>query len=108
MIQKMTLGSTAENTAGTTLVKISVTFFVLRLIQGTHAPVRWTLYAQLMVLIPITIATFSLLLVQCRPMEKYWNPAVPGYCLSGSTVSEMLKANNGEFRHALLLQVPVY
>lgn len=96
MIQKLTLGSTTENTMGTTLVKISVTIFILRLIQRTYQPIRYILIGQLAILVPITIATFIVLLTQCRPLAKYWDPSVEGYCIDGNAVSTLLKANNGE------------
>ena len=93
---KMTLCSAIENTCATTLVKISVSIFVLRMIQRTHRPIQYIIYAQLGVLVPFTIATVAVLAAQCRPLAGYWDHSVKAKCLPAKTVTIMTKVNNGE------------
>ena len=64
------------------LVKISVLFFILRVIKGTHRVIRIFLYYLIGFLNSSTIAAIVAALVQCIPLKKFWEPNIPGPCFS--------------------------
>ena len=63
---------------GATLAKISICLFFIRLLGAR----RWrVLLGTMIVLMAIVNFTFSLTVnLQCRPLEKLWNPQSAGVC----------------------------
>lgn len=68
----------AQNVLSTGLVKISICIFLLRILTS-KAMARF-LYAVIGLLVAITAVCFSAVVVQCRPLQKLWNPQVHGKC----------------------------
>lgn len=71
-----------------TLMKISILLFLLRLSKFDHLRRSlWFLIAFLILShLPLTI----LLIVQCRPIEKYWLQDLPGTCWSKDTREKII------------------
>ena len=64
---------------GATLAKISICLFFIRLVGGVK---QWRILLGVMItLMAIVNFAFSLTTnLQCRPLEKLWNPTVDGHC----------------------------
>lgn len=64
---------------GATLAKISICLFFIRLVGGVK---QWRILLGVMItLMAIVNFAFSLTTnLQCRPLEKLWNPTVDGQC----------------------------
>ncbi|KAF2087061.1 hypothetical protein K490DRAFT_1925, partial [Saccharata proteae CBS 121410] len=64
-------------------IKMSLLFLYLRLSSSQKTTRFWKSTVVTMVLVTLhflsTVVVFS---IQCVPMEKYWNPTVPGFCIS--------------------------
>ena len=58
--------------------KTSISFFILRLIQGTHRYLRWATYALIALTSTTAFTTVVLWATQASPLQKLWNPEVPG------------------------------
>jgi hypothetical protein len=59
-------------------VKLSICFFLLGIIRGTHKYYRWAIYA-LIAVTSITAFVGSVLWgTQARPLAKLWDPRIPG------------------------------
>ncbi|KAB5582398.1 hypothetical protein GE09DRAFT_1246058 [Coniochaeta sp. 2T2.1] len=78
---------------GATLAKISICLFFIRLLSAR----RWrVLLGAMIVLMAIVNFTFSLTVnLQCRPLEKLWNPQTDGACWDPS-----VQLNFGYFQGA--------
>ncbi|KAK4101967.1 hypothetical protein N658DRAFT_470418 [Parathielavia hyrcaniae] len=77
-----------------TLSKISICLFFMGLWRRAR---RWRLLmAGLMVaMAAISIVSVPVLFLQCRPLEKAWNPAVAGHCAGSSTQVNFGYAHGG-------------
>ena len=77
------------------LMKISILLFLLRLSKFDHLRRSlWFLIAFLILShLPLTI----LLIVQCRPIEKYWLQDLPGTCWSKETREKIIIAQGGMY-----------
>ncbi|KAI1123308.1 hypothetical protein F5Y10DRAFT_270240 [Nemania abortiva] len=67
-------------------IKISVSFFILALIKYTHNRSRWILYGLITV---TTVGNFIQGIfwgTQAKPLEKLWNPEIPGTYASTTTL----------------------
>ena len=49
-------------------------------IMSPSKPRRWFLWGLVIVLTAIYVVNIVLLSVQCIPLEKFWNPSLPGSC----------------------------
>ncbi|KAF2234615.1 hypothetical protein EV356DRAFT_501509 [Viridothelium virens] len=95
VLAKVTLISSLVNTLGIMIVKISVCLFLLRMVRRARYSVLWLVYANLVILVPFTIATIIIDLVQCRPIEGYWNKSIDAKCISPDTINVILKVQSG-------------
>lgn len=65
------------------IVKCSVCLFLLRIMaRGTSKRLRWFLYGLMAVMAVLSIATTIVILLQCTPPARQWDPRVKGTCLS--------------------------
>lgn len=94
---RMTLYVGVVNTLGTTLVKVSVCIFTLRLTEKVGRSVRLLIWGNLSILIPMTISCVTVLCVQCVPISAYWDPIghPDAKCISGEIVTNVIKAYSG-------------
>lgn len=69
---------------GATLSKISICLFFIRVLSAR----RWRmLLGSMIVLLAIVNLTFSMTVnLQCRPLEKLWNPQADGSCWDPSVL----------------------
>ncbi|MCJ1311882.1 hypothetical protein MMC25_005555 [Agyrium rufum] len=63
-------------------VKISVCLFILRVIEGTSRRITQLLWMLIIFIILCHLAPLLLYVLQCRPLNKVWEPMVPGNCYS--------------------------
>ena len=77
------------------LMKISILLFLLRLSKFDHLRRSlWFLIAFLILShLPLTI----LMIVQCRPIEKYWFEDLPGTCWSKEIRERIIIAQGGMY-----------
>ena len=81
-------------------VKLSICFFLLRLLDKTHPRFRAIIVANITVY-GIVLVIFSFIEgFQCIPLSKVWSPNTPGRCLSKTAINQTGLAGNGE-EHAL-------
>ncbi|OAA57526.1 hypothetical protein SPI_07185 [Niveomyces insectorum RCEF 264] len=64
---------------GTTLAKISICFFFIRLV-GAVKQWRILLSSQILLMAVLNLAFSLTTNLQCRPLQKLWDPTVPGEC----------------------------
>lgn len=81
---------------GVMITKISVCWFVLRLLGPTNRWMRiviWTCMG-------LSLATALMYVLSqafvCIPLEAYWNPRVHGRCISKQTISDILLPTNSK------------
>lgn len=60
------------------VVKLSVCFFLLNLIRGTHKKFRWAIYVMIALTFSFTLIGAILWGTQARPLAKLWDPRIPG------------------------------
>ncbi|CRG83866.1 hypothetical protein PISL3812_01222 [Talaromyces islandicus] len=60
------------------VVKLSVCFFLLNLIRGTHKRFRWAIYGMIALTFSFTLIGAILWGTQARPLAKLWDPRIPG------------------------------
>lgn len=65
----------------TMFIKVSICFFLLR-IFGTKRAWKWVLYGIMALSVAANISCASLLLPQCSPIQKNWEPLLAGTCWS--------------------------
>lgn len=77
------------------LMKISILLFLLRLSKFAHLRrFLWFLIGFIILThVPLTV----LMVVQCRPVEKYWLEDLPGTCWSKNTVAKIVIVQGGTF-----------
>lgn len=66
----------------TGLIKLSVCFFVLRLVSRTRKALRHCIYVLMGFVVVSTVGLVIALLVRCRPLAALYNPQVKGNCYS--------------------------
>lgn len=77
--------------------KISICFFILALIRRTHKYMRYTAYALMAITSTTSIIQIVLWSLQARPLEKLWNPTVPGTFASKKQLVNSIITVTGEF-----------
>ena len=95
--QRVNLILALENGLATTFVKLSVCFFILRMIGRTQKPVRYMIYVNLAILLPFTVAVTVVQDVACVPFSKLWTPRKPGKCLDKEAVRAVAQAYSGAY-----------
>ena len=68
----------------TMFTKLSISLFLYR-IFATKRVWRWALYPIIVLNIIGNLASFTTILPQCSPVDKLWNPTVPGNCWDPKT-----------------------
>ena len=82
--------------------KISICLFVLR-IKNTGW-LKWLIYGLMAGLVITTVVPIIVLLVQCRPIEAFWNKSA-GSCWSPKVINDVNYAQVGKFSGALSLHI---
>lgn len=59
--------------------RLSICIFLLRIFRSVRAW-RWGLYTIMAFATAVTISTAIILLAECRPIQKKWDPLLPGSC----------------------------
>ena len=76
-------------------IKISIALLLLR-IFGTRRIWRWLIWA-IMSFVSISILILAaMILSQCRPLRKIWNPEIPGSCWRSGVVINIAYFNGGK------------
>lgn len=96
MLSKLTLTNSIINLLGTMMVKVSICLFLLRMTHRANQTVKWLVVANLIILIPFTIAVVIVDLVQCVPLKGYWDKSVHAQCINTDTIDILLKAASGK------------
>lgn len=68
--------------------RLSICLFLLR-IFGTKQEWRWGLYAVMVLATAVIIPTMVSLLAKCSPVQKLWDPRVPGKCWQAQTAIDI-------------------
>jgi hypothetical protein len=68
------------NIVGFYFVKGSIVLFSVRLITRVHKQKRMILWASFGVLTLANLEATIVALFKCQPLQKEWNPAIPGKC----------------------------
>lgn len=68
--------------------RLSICLFLLRIFR-TKREWRWGLYAVMIFATAVTVPTIVSLLAQCSPVQKLWDPLLPGSCWSPQTVIDI-------------------
>lgn len=67
-------------------VKISICFFILALIRGTHKRLKQVIYALIAITTASSLCQILLWGLQAKPLKKLWKPEVPGTVASKRTL----------------------
>jgi hypothetical protein len=62
--------------------KVSVCIFLLRIIEHQNRNWNFFLCSLISLVVAVDCASSICILVQCQPLEKLWDPTVPGTCWS--------------------------
>lgn len=68
----------------TMFTKLSICLFLLR-IFGTKKEWRWDLYSIIAFVTVTNISSAAIVLAQCQPVQKLWNPVLTGHCWGPDT-----------------------
>lgn len=60
------------------IIKLSVCFFLLNLIRGTHKRFRWAIYGMIVLNVGFTLVGAILWGTQARPLARLWDPRIHG------------------------------
>ena len=82
--------------------RLSICLFLLRIFL-TKRVWRWGLYAVMVFVTAVIIPTIVCLLVQCSPVQKLWDPLLPGSCWSPQTVIDIGYFNGGKSSNIMSL-----
>ena len=102
---KWTTLSTIQNPFGVYFVRISACFFILRIISSTHKAMSRVIYAFMVVLTLLCLATVFLLCLRCIPIEGIWNPTVHSRCLPPRAVIQSSIAFSGKVPTTVLANI---
>lgn len=80
----------------TMFTKVSICFFLLR-IFGTKPMWKRGLYGIMAFAVVTNISSASIVLAQCSPVQKLWDPLMPGTCWGPDTEISIGDYNGGEF-----------
>jgi len=80
---------------GLLFIKSSIALLLLR-IFGTKKVWRWVIYSILGFVFVTTVISVTMVLAQCRPLDKLWNPTRPGTCWSPQVVIHIGYYNGGK------------
>jgi hypothetical protein len=95
----------ALSACSSSLAKISICLFYLSIFRVNRL-CRWTLYIIIfMVASLIPIALFGCIFA-CTPIEKSWNPSIPGYCIDDYAV-ELFSAIFNVSTDVAILVIPM-
>ncbi|QKX61595.1 uncharacterized protein TRUGW13939_08747 [Talaromyces rugulosus] len=113
MVAKLTLLNSILSLVGTMTVKVSICFFILRIVHLSSRTVKWMVTINLTVLVPVTVATIIVDLIQCIPLDGYWDKSVQTKCINPDTINVLLKTSSGvgvatDFLTAVIPMVIVY
>lgn len=67
-----------DNVTCVNLIKLSILTFVLRI--PSSKKIAYLIYFVMFSMSVVNIVTVGALASQCRPLEKLWNPIIPGHC----------------------------
>ena len=77
--------------------KISLCISLLRIIQGAGwRKLRWIIYITMFVVFAVNTVVAITNYVQCNPVQKNWNPAIPGTCWKPSVQLSLTYFRGGE------------
>jgi len=88
------LASEIQAVVGVMITKISVCWFVLRLLGKTHRWMRRVIWACMGLSFVTALMYVLSQAFVCIPLEAYWNPRVHGRCISKQTISNILLPTN--------------
>ena len=75
--------------------RISVCLFLLR-IFGTITHWKWILYIVTGFIAITNLSSVSIILAECRPLSKNWDPLIPGKCVSPAVINFEAYYNGGK------------
>jgi hypothetical protein len=108
---KYTFIAPAPSIVSSTAGKISMVFFLLRLL-GTSAErwQKWFLFSVTFIMIGLNIFAIGFILGNCQPVEKSWKPMLPGKCLPAGFLNYggRLQAIWNAFMDLVTAGFPVY
>lgn len=92
------------------IARVAVIAFLLALSDRTHRNTRWVLYLVGALQGIINIVEVVLILQQCQPIQKLWDPKVEGTCDLIEICSKVgfLQGSIGAFADLLLAFYPIY
>ena len=66
---------------GVMFIKVSITFFLLRIFGlASKRWWRWCLYLVMVTTVVTGLSSIIIILTQCRPLARLWDPRVSGHC----------------------------
>lgn len=74
-----------DNVTCVNLTKLSILMFVLRI--PSSKKIAYLIYFVMFSMSVVNIVTVGALASQCRPLEKLWNPIIPGHCFYAGELS---------------------
>ncbi len=97
LYQALKLETIAEVIVGCSLVftKVSICLFLLR-IFGTNKIWRWGLYSIGAFAVATYLASIATIYPSCQPVERMWDPTVPGTCWKAGAYIAIAEYNGGE------------
>lgn len=106
-LSKLTLIASILNLLCTMTLKISLSIFLLRMVHQANRIVQRLVILNLISLVPFTVAVIIVDLVQCVPLQGYWDKSIQAKCIDTQTVNILLKAASGKLAPALLFRSPL-
>ena len=100
---KWTLIAEVQLIIGTCLTKLSVSVFILRILNRTRKKTTYLIYTLMITLVVTTLALAITFLLRCRPFNAVYDPSVHGKCYSNHVVFGVAYGQGGE----LFKQIPV-
>ena len=89
---KWTTLSEVQSLIGIYFVKVSVCFFIMRMLSRTNRAIQRTLVGFLTVLSILMVANVLLLCLRCIPIQGIWDHEVASRCILPSKIEKVSKA----------------
>ena len=84
--------------------KISICLFLLRIFGKNNKMWRWGLYSIMAFSTATNLASIAVIYPSCRPVQKLWNPEVPGICWRPRAYIAIAEYNGSESPLGILRQ----
>ena len=80
---------------GTSLIRVSVCIFILRMLSGAQRGLHVWIYGLLVFFAIVSLGNLLAIAFQCIPLRASWDKSIKGRCISTASLTRLAKAQGG-------------